>query len=54
MKLKKLVNTCLVVIVLLAVSSSCKKDDVYTGTLKVTYTNKPTDLTVYISPRRKF
>jgi len=50
MKLKKLVNTCLVVIVLLAVLSSCKKDDVYTGTLKVTYTNKPTDLTVYISP----
>lgn len=50
MKLKKLINTCLIVIVLLAVFSSCKKDDVSTGSLKVTYTNHPTDLAVYISP----
>jgi len=50
MKLIKLINPCLIVIVLLAVLSSCEKDDVYTGSLKVTYTNHPTDLAVYISP----
>lgn len=50
MKLKKMINPCLIVIILLAVLSSCEKDDVLTGRLKVTYTNHPTDIAVYISP----
>jgi hypothetical protein len=30
--------------------SSCKKDEVLTGSLKVTYINHPLDLAVFISP----
>jgi hypothetical protein len=30
--------------------SSCKEEELIIGTLEVTYTNNPTDLTVFISP----
>ena len=50
MKLKTMLIPCLIVIFLLAFMSSCKKDDVLTGSLKVTYMNHPLDLAVYISP----
>lgn len=46
MKLKKLVNTCLVLMALVAALSGCGNEDVQTGKLKVTYTNHPADLAV--------
>ncbi len=50
MEPKKMINPCLMIIVLLAVLSSCEKDEVYTGSLKVTYANHPADLIVLVCP----
>jgi hypothetical protein len=45
------IKSCLAVLLLLTLLSSCKKDDfLYTGKVKVTYTNHPTDLKVIFSP----
>jgi hypothetical protein len=47
----KFIKPGLTVLLLLTLLSSCKKDDfLYTGKVKVTYTNHPTDLNVYFSP----
>lgn len=51
MKFIKFIKPGLTVLLLLSLLSSCKKDDfLYTGKVKVTYTNHPTDLNVYFSP----
>lgn len=49
MKAIKFIKPCLIIIVLLAVMSGCKKD-VFTGSLKINFTNHPADLTVVIIP----
>ena len=51
MSLIKFIKTWLIIITLLAVFTSCEKDKVSTtGSVKVTFTNHPTDLTAYFSP----
>jgi hypothetical protein len=46
----KLIRPILIVFLLLAVLPSCQKDKtLYTGTVKVTFTNQPTDLKVFVS-----
>ena len=51
MKSIKFIKPCLVILVLLAVLSGCKKDEVsYTGQVKVTYLNASSDLNISISP----
>ena len=49
MKAIKFIKPCLIILVLLAVMSGCKKD-VYTGSLKITFINHPSDLSVVIHP----
>ena len=45
------VQTCFVLLLLLSVMQSCTKDEVSSiGTVKVTFVNHPSDLTVIISP----
>jgi hypothetical protein len=51
MRLIKFIKPCLIIITLLVVMTSCKKDEVSnTGDVKVSYTNAPSDLYVKISP----
>jgi hypothetical protein len=41
----------LTTLILLFINASCKKEDLsFVGTVKVTFTNRPTDLKVYFSP----
>ena len=51
MKSNKFMKLYLIILVLLAVLSGCKKDEVsFTGQVKVTYLNASSDLTISISP----
>lgn len=49
MKASNFIKPCLIILVLLAVMTGCKKD-VYTGNLKINFYNHPADLTVVIQP----
>ena len=49
MKASNFIKPCLIMLLLLAVMTGCKKD-VYTGTLKIDFYNHPADLTVVIYP----
>jgi hypothetical protein len=49
MKASNFIKPCLIILVLLAVMTSCKKD-VYTGSVKISFYNHPADLTVVIQP----
>ena len=51
MKLSKLIKPLLGLFLLIVIMSGCTKDDLTaTGTLKVTFANHPSDLSVIISP----
>ena len=51
MKSKIFTKPCLIILVLLAVLSGCKKNEVsFTGQVKVTYLNASSDLNISISP----
>ena len=51
MKSNKFMKSYLIILVLLAVLSGCKKDEVsFTGQVKVTYINASSDLNISISP----
>jgi hypothetical protein len=49
MKTSNFIKPLLIIVVLLAVLSGCKKD-VYTGSVKISFYNHPADLTVAIQP----
>ena len=49
MKASNFIKPCLIILVLLAVMTGCKKD-VYTGSVKISFSNHPADLTVDIQP----
>lgn len=51
MRTIKFIKPCLIILVLLAVLSGCKKDeDSLTGQVKISYANASADLTIAISP----
>ena len=51
MRTVKLVRPFLLLLLSIAVLSGCKKDEISTtGSVKITYANRPSDLTVLISP----
>lgn len=49
MKASNFIKPFLIILVLMAVLSGCKKD-VYTGSVKISFYNHPADLTVVIQP----